>query len=209
MALLRHYIGARRDARRRRRELAWGMRDVEGEIWHLVQSRPQYRAVRQAHRRGMEEYIRNGGDLEAQHRRTSLAMSKELMLTGDFVSDNTPFSFSGHLYPENARDLMFAWGRAQSWPGIAEPRRKARLANLRASPPESHAYQAARAYDEALLRWLADGDATNMGRHHAAAWAHIERVPPQPPQRPQARPPAAAPPLSLPVEVDFDEVRSI
>ena len=157
----------------------------------------------------MEEYIRNGGDLEAQHRRTSLAMSKELMLTGDFVSDNTPFSFSGHLYPENARDLMFAWGRAKNWPGIAEPRRRATLANLWGSPPESHAYQAARAYDEALLRWLADGDAMNTGRHHAAAWGLIGRVPPQPPQRPQARPPAEAPPSLLPVEDDFDEVRSI
>ena len=145
MALLLHYIGVRRDADRGRRERAWGMWDVEDEIWHLVQSRPQYRAVRQAYQRGMEEYIRNGGDLEAQHRRTSLVMSKELVLTGGFVSDNTPFSFSGHLYPENARDLMFAWGRAQSWPGIAEARRRARLANLRARPPESHAYQAARA----------------------------------------------------------------
>ena len=123
------------------------------------------------------------------------------------MSGNTPYSFSGHLYPDNARDLMFAWGRAQNWPGIAEPRRRARLANLGGRPPETPAFRAARAYDEALLRWLAYGDATNMGRRHAAAWAHIERVPPQPPRRPQALPPAEAPP-SL-VEDNFDGVRSI
>ena len=170
------------------------MRDSEDEIWHLVHSRPQHESVRQAHRRGMEEYIRNGGDLEAQRRRTSLAMSKELMLTGDLVSDNAPYSFSGHLYPDNARELTFAWGRAKNWPGIVEPRRRAKLADLRGRPQETPAYRAARAYDEALLRWLADGDATNMGRYHAAAWTHIERLPPQPPQRPRARPPAEAPP---------------
>ena len=185
------------------------MRDGVGEIWRQVQSRPQYEGVLQTHRRGMEEYIRNGGDLEAQHRRTSLAMSKELMLTGDFVSDNTPFSFNGHLYPDHARDLMFAWGRAQTWPGIAEPRRRARLANLRRQPPETPAYRAARAYDGALLRWLAEGDAANMGRHHAAAWVHIERVPAQPPQRPHARPPAEAPPPLHHAEDESDEVRSV
>ena len=185
------------------------MRDSEDEIWHLVHSRPQYEGVRQAHRLGMEAYIRNGGDLEAQHRRTLLAMSRELMLTGDFVSDNTPYCFSGHLYPDKGRGLTFAWGRAQNWPGIAEPRRRARLASLRRQPPETPAYRAARAYDGALLRWLADGDAANMGRHHAAAWAHVERAPPQAPQRPHARPPAEAPPPLHQVEDDFDEVRSV
>ena len=183
------------------------MRDSDDEIWQLVHSRPQYQAVRQAHRRGMEEYIRNGGDLVEQQRRAALAMSTELMLTGDFVSGNTPYSFSGHLYPDNARDLTFALGRAKNWPGIPEPRRRAKLADLRGRPQETPAYRAARAYDEALLWWLADGDAANMGRRHAAAWVHIDRLPPQPPQRPQALPPAEAPPPL--VEDNFDEVRSI
>ena len=152
MSLSDRYAEHLRQRARRIRERAWRLRDGSdpyAQTWKDIETSPLFEPVREIRQRAMQRFVQEGGDLEAQHRQASLAMSTRAMpIMNGYVVLNRD------LYPEHSRTLSHRWGSAMWWLQLTHDKYKRRLPQMRLAPPGSLDYVAARNYDEAFMRYM-------------------------------------------------------
>ena len=100
--LLDQYLERRE---RRRREDAW--RELDSQAGGV----PSTPAVRNIHRRALENYIPNGGDLHSLYEETALAMSRRLLAMGRWLP-HAPHVVHSRLYPAHRNQVASEWQRA-------------------------------------------------------------------------------------------------
>jgi len=152
MSLSDRYAEHLRQRARRIRERAWRLRDGSdpyAQTWKHIETSPLLEPVREIRQRAMQRFVQEGGDLEAQHRKASLAMSTRAMpIMKGYVVLNKD------LYPEHSGTLSNRWSRAVWWLGLTHDKYKRRLPQMRLAAPGSPEDVTARNYDEAFMRYM-------------------------------------------------------
>ena len=152
MSLSDRYAEHLKQRARRIRERAWRLRDGSdpyAQTWKDIETSPLFEPVREIRQRATQRFVQEGGNLEAQHRQASLAMSTRAMpIMKGYVVLNKD------LYPEHSGTLSNRWSRAVWWLGLTHDKYKRRLPQMRLAAPGSPEYVAARNYDEAFMRYM-------------------------------------------------------
>ena len=160
--LLDQYLERRE---RRRREDAW--RELDSQAGGV----PSTPAVRNIHRRALENYVQNGGDLHSLHEETALAMSRRLLAMGRWLP-HAPHVVHSRLYPAHRNQVASEWQRAEQWLALTSDAHRQALDIMR-DYPGTPGFEAARRFDEAFAEWLQHGTEADVAGRHAQAYAQL------------------------------------
>ena len=148
---------------RGRRENAWRELDSqEGGV-------PDIAPVQDIHRRALDRYSRNGGDLSSLHEEAALAMSRRLLAMGHGL----PHAAVHHrLYPAHRSRMESEWQRGGQWLALTSDAHRRALSIMR-DHPGTPGFEAARRFDEAFADWLQNGTEADVAGRHTQALAQI------------------------------------